>query len=456
MEERVGGFDFVEGHGGPRAADPFAPFEALATALRPEGGAGSTLLAGSAVTGLMRDLQAAVQGASPDRLPMPVNGSGDAQRWLTAAREAAAAVFETCRLALDEQGAAADADLRAAAANAAAECIKWSLCDRRATEALAWALLGQALHVDAGVESLVAIESVPGAYIRAIAYRSAALDQLPLRTAVSVCRLIELVLPHLALERGSAPGPHYFVATAAAAEPARLTKASSADGWRFVPIAALPVLERVHATLRAGGVPSPLSGVDPLSLCDAVVRLLRLWSPTPPVRRFRRHASGGQLLAVCGFAEIRRLFEAKPSVDRREWQINDLSRGGVGAMVVGELGGAHPEQDELVAFRPVDGAHWHLGIVRRVRRVGSNAEVGIETLSPRPELVRVDDGMAAMELFFAGPVQRGEAVRVIAPLGGLRQGVALFVSADGKVLKLKPLDVSMSGREFELRVYQVL
>jgi hypothetical protein len=388
-----------------------------------------------------------------------LNSAADWGQWIGAVRESVGEVFSAYQAFVAGQDDRLTPDVSLGLARIAAQYVRWELVDRHVPDADVWALLGQ-LFVDsveaANVQASADDGGVVREYLRAIAYQSAALDQLPQAGAVGVCRLVDLVLPFLVMRLGDPQGALYAVNPPTSPIPVRLSRAFAAPGWYFHPAGATEFLAELHGQLIRGVLPPVLAGHDPRLLRDAAVHLRRHWSARPPVRRFRRHLVDGQLLVVRGYVNVKSLFEARGELTNRAWLITDLSRGGVGALIYKEEAESIPESGELIAFRPADGSNWHLGVVRRVRFAKNDAEVGIETLSVRPELVRVDDGRVPTDLFFCDPVQRGEAVRVIAPVGVLREGAPLFVNAGGHVSKLKQLEGLMSGQGFELRAYQAL
>lgn len=295
-------------------------------------------------------------------------------------------------------------------------------------------------------------------YLRAVAFDVSALDQLDLPAALAAMRVIELTLPFLALSRGAERVAAYSVSGSDGGRPRRFAAKLTPGAWSFSWTEAVTFLRDLLLVLDEGVLPPPLRGgaldLDEFRL--AVRHLLRHWSLEPPVRRFRRHLVDGKLSVVRGLRDIQQLLAGASAFRQMEWSINDLSRGGVGATTV--MGGNEmlPRRGELLSFRPQDGANWHLGIVRRVRHDEGRIVIGIETLSPRPVLMRVDDGRTPCDVFFCDPVQKGEAVRIAAPASTLRPGVPLFVSADNRLQKLKPLDQLAGDAGIELRVYQVL
>lgn len=379
--------------------------------------------------------------------------------WVAITRRSVREVFEAYRVLARSHGDASLADWSLEFARILVEVVRWDLVSRRAADPEIWGWLGGLFHASQDPEVTQVNGDGTGVaqqYVRAIAYHSIALDQLSLEAGVAACRLVDISLSFLTLLRGVSPAALYMVDPAAAPIPVRASRASVSSGWSYIPGAAVEFLAELHGQLLHGGVPSLLAGGDPRLLCETAAHLRRLWSHRPPVRRFRRHLVDAELLVVRGYDSVRDLFIAAGEVASSVWQVIDLSRGGVGALVIRGTAQSTPENGDLLAFRPKDGSSWHLGIVRRVRFAKDSAEVGVETLSVRPALIHVDDGRTPVHMFFCDPVLRGEAVRVIAPKGMIRENVPLFVTADGRVSKLKPLDVSMDGRGFELRVFQVM
>ena len=83
-------------------------------------------------------------------------------------------------------------------------------------------------------------------------------------------------------------------------------------------------------------------------------------------------------------------------------------------------------------------------------------DVGIEILSLAPAYVQADDGRDAIDVILCDPLSNGEAVRAIGTQRSLSRGCSLYVVQAGKVWKLRPMEFSLQGDDFELRVYQVL
>ncbi|MBR0566567.1 hypothetical protein J5J83_10620 [Azoarcus sp. L1K30] len=462
MKGRGDIFDFTVGETQGVTRDPSVSVKAaaqvLCVQLRPEHLPSSNL--SFEIAGCLDDFFDVVARSEPSITPV-----GDGADRLLAWR----LWSETVRLAVGEVFSAYQAfvaglpdhlptDVSIGLARVATEVVRWDLIVRQAPDPNAWAVLGQ-LFLDFVDPTAVEVASAGGGvtseYIRAIAYHSAALDQFPQMGGVTICRVIDAVLPFIALKKDLIDGALYLVNPPVSAIPVRVSRALASPGWCYHAEVGGEYLAELYGQLVRGSIPHVLGGRDIRLLRDAVAHLRRHWSRRPPVRRFRRHTVDAKLLVVRGYDSVKDLFEAKAEVANGAWRITDLSRGGVGALVYHDEGSI-PEAGELLAFRPHDGVSWHLGLVRRVRQSSEATEVGIESLSIRPELVRADDGLVAVDLLFCDPVLRGEAVRVVAPVNVLRQGAPLFVNAEGRMSKLKPLEGVMYGKGYELRVYQVL
>lgn len=353
-------------------------------------------------------------------------------------------------------------ELRDRRQRCASDIVFWNCVLARATPDDVWAEFAADFELAYGRQGgLISgdLQGVGRHYLRAIAFQTVELEQLQLVPLMAASRLIELVLPSLALGRKPGVAAIYCIDVSTGGRPARFVSEPSARAWFFVPDIAVAFLSNLAAQLPSSGEALVLSGVPDgrPDFLYAIQHLSRHWSASPPVRRYRRHLMEGKLAVVRGFGAIRRLLESDDGGQRvQNWQISDLSRGGVGATAAKLPVGGHPQRGELLSFLPEGGVSWHLGVVRRVLAEEDKTVIGIETLSPRPALMWVDDGRAACEVVFCDPIQKGEAVRIAAPVASLRPGVPLFVTSDHRLQKLKPLDQRDMGEGYELRVYQVL
>lgn len=361
-------------------------------------------------------------------------------------------------------------DCRLRLMRAGADRVMWELCSGGPAHPHAWGWLGAAFTASGGAEGLGGAgartyvggprASLENEYLRAVAAHSASLGLLPPRASLVVGRVMAFVLPMFDFRSRPFPRATYYVYPREGLPPRRLVRRpDDSDGaWFYSPGVAVGALKELLENLTAGKAPLALAvGLEGETVLRTVLEhLIRHWSEMPPVRRFRRHPLGGILSAVRGIDELQELLSGRGPVAEAEWSLKNVSRGGLGAYVCGE---SEPSVrvGQLVGVRADGGGAWHLAIVRRTwTEAGEHPFVGLETLSQRPVLASVDNGRAAIEVFFCDPVLKGEALRVAAPSNQLSPDLPLFVTNGGRVQKLKPLQGSVAGEGFDLRLYQVL
>lgn len=399
----------------------------------------------------------------------------DCRLLLHATRDISGALLDQLECSLNAYGAGRDgvlernaiADLRLRLVRAGAERVIWERCSGGPPHPHLWQWLGTAfMHAAGGRSSsaahpvpvvLPSEESVDFHYIRALAACTASLDLLAPQLLAAVDRLMRLSVPVVRFEPEVFEGATHFVDPQGGV-PRRLVGISeiAAGAWFFSPGLASEMFREARARAVADTQPPASSpDVETATLhLRALDHLLRHWSAAPPVRRHRRHQMTGTLAAVAGIDELRMVFRGEQGVRRDEWQLRDLSRGGLGAVAANGAVCA----GQLVGIHPVDGQGWQLALVRRAWTQEEGAtHLGLEVLSRKPILAHVDDGRRPAEVLLCDPLLRGEAVRIIVPLRALgAPTVPLFVTGNGSVQKLRPLDASYTGDGFELRAYQVL
>jgi hypothetical protein len=345
-----------------------------------------------------------------------------------------------------------------------AETIRWDIVNRHTPDIRLWSWLGDLFASDYGEEAQQvrgASKAVAREYLRAIAYHAAALDQQSLRTGFVVGRLIAMLLPDLFMAREPVEGALYGIDVAQRGIPIRLAKLESFTGWWFIPAQAAKKLSDIHDDLVLGRVPDKFERVDAKELQAAIVHLRRQWSLNPPMRRHQRYPLNARLCVVRGYENAINLLgddaTEAVAVGMGTWHITDLSLGGVGAITPRNIKVGIPVVGDLVAFCPEEGTRWHIGVVRRLRTSKSHIEIGIVTLSANPELTRVDDGRHLRELCVCDPVRHGEAIRLVAPVGTLRDDNPVFImKKDAPPHKLRPFGDALKGKSFDLRIYQVM
>nr|NMG01077.1 hypothetical protein [Aromatoleum toluolicum] len=399
----------------------------------------------------------------------------DCRPLLNAARDISGALLDQLERCLNAYGAGRDGvrernaiiDLGQRLVRAGAERVIWERCSGGPPHPHLWQWLGRAFMHAAGDRNASTARSVPVVmpsdesvdfhYVRALAACTASLDLLAPRLLVAVDRLLRLSVPVVRFEPEVFEGATHFVDPQGGV-PRRLVGISeaAAGAWFFSPGLASEMFREARARAIADAQSAASSSdAESSSLhLRALDHLLQHWSAIPPVRRHRRHQITGSLAAVAGIDELRRVFGGEQGVRREEWQVRDLSRSGLGAIAEN----AAVSVGQLVGIHPVDGQGWQLALVRRAWTEEEGAtHVGLEVLSRKPVLAHVDDGRRPAAVLLCDPLLRGEAVRIVAPLRALdAPTVPLFVTGNGSVQKLKPLDASYTGDGFELRVYQVL
>ncbi|MCL2874877.1 MAG: hypothetical protein FWF12_01005 [Betaproteobacteria bacterium] len=348
-------------------------------------------------------------------------------------------------------------------ARAGAETIRWDLVNRHASDTRLWDWLGGLFASSYGEETQQvrgAGEAMGREYLRAIAYHAAALDQQSLKVGFIIARLITRLLPDLSMVREYTEGALYGIGGGQCGIPTRLAESASFSGWWFVTMEAAKKLSDIHGDFVRGQVPEGFEHVEASVLRAAIVHLRRQWSFNPPMRRHRRYPLNAHLCVVRGYEQAMSLLDDDATeaiaMGMGAWHITDLSVGGVGAITLRNIKVSVPVMGDLVAFCPEEGTQWHIGVVRRLRTSKSQIEIGIATLSARPELTRVDDGRHPRKLCTCDPIRRGGAIRLVAPVGTLRNDDPLFaISKDAAVHKLHPLGDALRGKSFDLRIYQV-
>ena len=392
------------------------------------------------------------QETGPDRL-----------RWSAAACQSMRELLEALR-AIDqaEPGTVPITVL----ARAGAETIRWELVNRHVPDAELWTWLGELFVAECDDDEILEVtgegETIAREYLRAIAYHAVALDQQTLKIGFAVARLVTQLLSDLSLTREHTEGSMYGIEMARCGVPVRLAKASSSFvGWRFVTAEAADRLSEIHRELIQGQYsPVGLEKINIEELRSAVVHLRREWSFNPPMRRHRRYSLNARLCVVRGYEQAMSLLngdaEEAVAVGAGTWRITNLSRGGIGAIIPRNLRAGVPVAGDLVAFCPEEGTKWHIGVVRRLRISKTHIEIGIATLSSNPGLALVEDGRVQRELCACDPIRRGEAIRLLGPVGVLGDDTPLFFRTDDAIIhKLRPLANTLRGKSFDLRIYQV-
>ncbi|MBN8443538.1 MAG: hypothetical protein J0M28_17830 [Thauera sp.] len=390
--------------------------------------------------------------------PLLSRGAGW-RRWVSAVRGASVAVSEAYRCLLPEAEGAPAGELRLKAATRLRESLKWSLIDRRKPDGGLWGDWAALRMVSVATASTDAARQVESEHLVALAHHASALDQLSLPCALAACHLIRLALPFLSISRKWVSGAQYRLGRVHAPIPVRVIECPvDAMGEEyFITAPAVEFLETFAVRLREGLVPGALAGIAPELSLAAIAHLRSLWAVGSRQRRNRRHEVDERIEVLTGWRDSLAALSGAIPVRFEEWKVLDISRSGVRAAARVRRDGGIPELGRLVSSHFPDGTARQVGIVRRVRTAEAGfTDVGIEILSLAPAYVQADDGREAIDVILCDPLSNGEAVRAIGTQRSLSRGRSLYVVQAGKVWKLRPMEFSLQGDDFELRVYQVL
>ncbi|MBV8030718.1 MAG: hypothetical protein JO035_04345, partial [Betaproteobacteria bacterium] len=325
--------------------------------------------------------------------------------WQLAASAYARAVDALRQDAKSAEGVRAQLPLLAVRAlRAAGQQAKWLYLRYAPVDAAIWRALNGAYafaeersvaQSRCAVYPAVQEESTPRLeYVRAVVLNASSPDSL-LPTEIELAeRLIGELAPAIDLAPNAMPGVSHWMDLSQAAPPQRLARQPSLGaGVRFLSAArAAAELERMIQRAEASGqLPAAMAGaMEGEAAVDLLRHLLLYWSPVPPERRHPRHHVKSRLSIVHGFEGVLAALQgaAADKQGAENWIVENVSAGGFGA-VVPQAKGDWLKIGALLAMQPDGGNNWVIGIVRRVSKSsGSEARVGIETLSRAPEVLR--------------------------------------------------------------------
>ncbi len=169
------------------------------------------------------------------------------------------------------------------------------------------------------------------------------------------------------------------------------------------------------------------------------------------MRQYRRHAVRGALALATGLGFIRSLISGEAQLQpAAAWSLRDASRNGFGVV----SGAFDPEicrVGALVGAHAGETGRWVLALVRRVRsRANGGAAVGLQTVSSDPQPVALDDGRRSWSGMLCDPVVRGRGVRIVCEPGAMRVTGAIYAKIAGRMIKLQPGKVVVSGPGYQI------
>lgn len=300
-------------------------------------------------------------------------------------------------------------------------------------------------------------------YLRAMALQSIGMEQFDPARVEAATSLVHYVLPLLELSDTPDLSSCYWVDVAGSVPPTRLiTTPDRIVLPRFFSGAAVSVSLRSLLDLSAVGSLPP--GLPPQIEAGGVMasvlsRMVRVWANEAPMRLHRRMPMDGLVVVAEGLARVVGKLTGGEDASSM-WRMRDASKQGLG-LDLSAPDAARLRLGTLIGFRPTDGEHWCIGVIRRIKRLGwvetsaqEQVAVGVELLGRSPEAVSADDGSRAFIALLLDPLQKDGPVRIVVPDPGPSPEQPLFLVNSGKTIKLIPIDTMEYGVDFVVRAYQ--
>ena len=367
---------------------------------------------------------------------------------------------------------------------ALAAVLKWEQFRYGPSAGALWLRLGSTLLAaeNAGVATrpIQLHASQPGVtspqqeFVKAVAFQAASMDSLlPLEIELAE-RLIAHFLSGFVFSAAAEHDCVYWVDLDLPQPPQRLARMppQSAPTQRFFkPGSAHAGIESLlHDLERGHDVPADINlggQYFARGLLPVLRHLAAYLAPIPPQRRHDRHRVKQRAIVLNGLANafmaFSGLFPARADgVAMESWVIEDVSRGGFGA-VLNTIPGEWLKVGALVAMQPPGGEHWLLGIVRRYHRTGeSDAHVGVETLArqatPAELKARAASSYAAVPgiraLLIGEGCEPGE-LRAVMLFGSFDLRETLEWNDNGKRMQLTPVSIVEQGADYEVARYRL-
>jgi len=394
-----------------------------------------------------------------------------------------AAGYERCLAATGDKSRAADALREALPALcsrlllALGNCLKWRQFNYEPADGETWRRMGAALAAaeqGGAAERPVALRGSPAGtttprreYARWVAFHAASLDTLlPLQI-----ELAERFIAHFGAGLVLSPtAPHdavYWADLTQARPPLRMAqmpaRAEAAQRF-FKPGDAYAGIAALLSEAELGrDLPTEINlggQYHARGLVPVLRHLATYLAPVPPQRRHERHRVKQRVQVVHGLGDVYATVAGR-LVAGESWVVEDISRGGFGALV-NRISGEWLKSDALLAIHPDGGQGWQVGIVRRCRRLADGtARVGIEALALLPQAVEVRargaTGYSAVAgipaLWFREGVAAGE-VGLVLPINTFDLRTPLETQRDGARLALEPVALIGQGPDYDLARYR--
>jgi hypothetical protein len=247
------------------------------------------------------------------------------------------------------------------------------------------------------------------------------------------------------------------------APPKRLTQAPPASpGLRFfAPGVAYEKLDALIGVLEKGAVPADLNlggTYEPAKVAGVLRHLKMYWAATPPVRKFDRYEVKHRLTVVHGLETILAcMFSGTPQAGAESWVTENISSGGIGAIVSGAQGD-WLGIGRLVGLSVEGGSGaWSVGVVRRCHRLPQQRiSVGVRTFARTAFPVTLGGGVDQFALLLADGPALGDEATVCLRDGTFDKRVSPTMAHEGHKYLLIPVEVSETGEDFEIARYRVM
>lgn len=393
---------------------------------------------------------------------------------------ALAAGYERCLAAAGDKSRAGDAlpALCSRLLLALGNLLKWRQFNYEPADGETWRRMGAVLALaeqGGAAERPVVLRASPAGttsprreYARWVAFHAASLDTLlPLQI-----ELAERFIAHFANSLVLSPtAPHdavYWSDLTQAQPPLRMaqmparaetTQRFFKPGDAYAGIAALlsemELGRDIPAEINLGGQ------YHARGLVPVLRHLATYLAPVPPQRRHERHRVKQRVQVVHGLGDVYATVAGRV-VAGESWVVEDISRGGFGALV-NRVSGEWLKNDALLAIHPDGGQSWQVGIIRRCRRLADGtARVGIEALALLPQAVEVRargaTGYSAVAgipaLWFREGMAAGE-VGLVLPANTFDLRTPLETQRDGVRLALEPVALVGQGADYDLARYRL-
>ncbi len=364
------------------------------------------------------------------------------------------------------------------AVRACAAQLKWHYMHYEQGDAAVWQALGKAYRF--AEEKKIQREMVPvypGVPVSSSAEREF-MKALMLAASSPDClmpldiELAERIVAHFSaaflVSNTHQPQATYnWIDLASGAPPKRLTQTppASASLRFFAAGAAIAQLDNMIRVVQSGAVPSDLNlggTYEPEKVLTVLQHLKMYWAATPPVRKSDRYAVKHRLSVVNSFEGIlARLKDggalATEKSAAESWVTENISAGGIGA-VLEKAQGDWLRIGKLVGLSVEGGSGaCSVGMVRRCSRLPQQqSSVGIRTFAKESFAVTLG-GREEQEalLLNDGRTLREEAL-ICTREGAFDKRYSPSMAFDGHTYLLIPVEVSVTGDDFELARYKVM